>query len=89
MPLSRTPSGRLRDYKKEAAHNRTPRVQAERVRRNRARRAAIRMGKAKVGDGTHVDHIDGNPFHTPKKITASNFGANLRVISAKANERKQ
>lgn len=84
----RTPSGRMRDYAAEAKQH-PLRRRRERAQRNKARRAAIRLGLAKKGDGTQVDHKDGLPMNTPAKITASNFGHNLRVISAKANESKQ
>ncbi len=40
----------------KAAYNKIPEVQARRVQQNRARRHAIKAGKAKVGDGKDVDH---------------------------------
>ena len=40
----------------KAAYNKIPEVQARRVAQNRARRHAIKAGRAKVGDGKDVDH---------------------------------
>ena len=53
----------------------------ERAARNKARAEMVKAGRAKKGDGKHVDHIDGRPTNNSKK--------NLRVISAKANRVKQ
>lgn len=47
---------RKRDYRKERLQESQHRKDA-RVARNRARRKAIRDGRAKVGDGTVQDHI--------------------------------
>lgn len=41
----------------KAEYNKLPEVQAKRVENNRARREAIREGRAKVGDGKDVDHV--------------------------------
>lgn len=49
----------------------------DRAARNKARRQAIREGKAHRGDGTAVDHINSNP-RDPRK-------ANLRIISRSEN----
>ena len=68
-----------RDYKKQAAYNRRPSVQAKRVRNNKLRRRALREGKAKVGDGTHVDHIK------PMSKGGSDSKSNTRVISGRKN----
>ena len=68
-----------RDYKKQAAYNRRPSVQAKRVRNNKLRRQAIREGKAKVGDGTHVDH------KKPMSRGGSDKKSNLRIVSGKKN----
>lgn len=41
----------------KAEYNKRPDVQAKRVENNRVRRQAIREGKAQVGDGKDVDHV--------------------------------
>lgn len=64
----------------KAAYNRRPDVQEKRVMNNKARRQAIASGKAKVGDGTAVDHIH------PLENGGSNHPSNLRVISAARNK---
>lgn len=53
----------------------------ERAMRNAARRSLERDGAVRKGDGKHVDHKDGNP--------TNNKRSNLRVITAKANRKKQ
>lgn len=47
---------RKRDYKREYAQEDAGR-RKDRVARNRARREAIREGRAKVGDGTVMNHV--------------------------------
>jgi len=63
----------------KAAYNKLPEVQARRVAQNRARRHAIKAGRAKVGDGKDVDH----------KVMLAKGGSgkdsNTRVISRKNN----
>ena len=49
----------------------------DRVARNAARRALIKAGKAKVGDGKDVDHKNGNPRDNRK--------TNIRVMSRSKN----
>ena len=66
------------DYEKYHA---SPRMKKERAARNKARREAESKGLVRKGDGKHVDHIDGSPLNNAK--------SNLRVISAKANRKKQ
>mgnify|MGYP003124718463 FL=1 len=56
-------------------------MKQERALRNKNRREAIRQGRVRKGDGTHIDHKDGNPKNNMKR--------NLRVISAKKNRKKQ
>lgn len=70
----RTAEGRRHDYEKFQS---SAKAKAERASRNKARRQAIAAGKAHVGDGTAVHHIDSNPNH--------DGAANLRVESAKKN----
>jgi hypothetical protein len=56
-------------------------MKRERAMRNAARRSLERDGAVRKGDGKHVDHKDGNPNNNKR--------SNLRVISAKANRKKQ
>jgi hypothetical protein len=51
----------------------------DRVDRNRARREAIREGRAKVGDGTEVDHVK------PLAAGGSSSKSNTRVVSKSEN----
>lgn len=63
----------------KAAYNKLPEVQARRVLQNKARRHAIKAGKAKKGDGKDVDH----------KVMLSKGGSgkdsNTRVRNRKSN----
>lgn len=68
-------------YRRERL-NESKKRKAQRVARNTARQRAIKKGKAKVGDGTHVDH------KTPLSKGGGNGESNTRVISAKANMQK-
>lgn len=70
-----------RNYKKELAWQATEEQKKRRAARNKARRKAIREGKAKKGDGTHVDHKDFNP--------RNNSRGNTRVVPAKKNLSRQ
>ena len=67
-----------RNYAKEYAnyHSRPEQIK-RRSARNKARRLAIKMGKAKVGDGKDIRHRDGNPMN--------NKNGNLRSMSKSAN----
>jgi hypothetical protein len=66
------------DYEK---YHSSERMKKERALRNKNRRDFTAAGKVKKGDGKHIDHKNGNPNHNGK--------SNLRVISAKANRKKQ
>ena len=52
------------------------------MKRNKARRKAIREGVASKGDGTHVDHKN------PLSKGGSNDDGNTRVVAAKTNLKK-
>ena len=54
-----------------------PKNHADRLSRNRARRKAIKAGKAKRGDGKDIHHKDGNP--------RNNAYSHLAVRSRKSN----
>ena len=61
-------------------YHKSPRKKQERALRNKNRRAALRTGTVRKGDGKQIDHIDGNP--------RNNSRSNLRVIPSKTNQRK-
>ena len=73
------PKSSPQELKTKAAYNKRPDVQAKRVENNRARREAIREGRAKVGDGKDVDHVK-----MQDKTGPQNRGA-TRVTSQKDN----
>jgi len=67
-----------RNFKKEYANYQGSEEQKKnRAARNKARRQAIKDGRAKKGDGKDVDHIDGNPRNNKK--------SNHRVVSKRTN----
>ena len=68
-----------RDYTQQRQYNSTPAATAKRVANNAARREAIASGKAKVGDGTDVDH------KKPLSKGGTNSTRNLRVVPASTN----
>lgn len=68
------------ELKTKKAYNARPDVMKRRVAQNKARREAIKAGRAKVGDGKHVDHIK------PLKAGGSTKKSNTRVISASKNQ---
>ena len=63
----------------KAEYNKRPDVQAKRVENNRARREAIREGRAKVGDNKDVDHV------TMQDKTGPQNRGKTRVVSQKEN----
>ena len=64
----------------KAKYNKRPSVQKKRVANNKARREAIREGRVKKGDGTHIDH------KVPLDAGGSTKKSNTRVVSAKVNK---
>ncbi len=64
-----------RDYKKENKYKATPKQIKLRSMRNKARLAAIKSGKAKVGDGTSVEHIK------PLSKGGKNTPKNTKIVS--------
>ncbi len=68
------------ELKTKAAYNKRPDVQAKRVANNKARRAALRSGAAKVGDGTNVDH------KKPLDAGGSTAKSNTRLVSEEFNK---
>ena len=73
------PKSSPKELATKAAYNKKPEVQAKRVENNRVRREAIREGRAKVGDGKDVDHVE-----MQDKTGPQNRGK-TRVVSQKAN----
>ena len=71
-----------RNYRKEYdTYHSKPEQKKNRASRNTARRQAAAAGKVSKGDGTDVDHKDGNPRNNSKK--------NLRVVSKSVNRRRK
>tara|TARA_B100000579_G_C22604931_1_gene744434 strand:+ start:263 stop:532 length:270 start_codon:yes stop_codon:yes gene_type:complete len=64
----------------KAKYNKKPSVQKKRVVNNRARRQALRDGRATKGDGTHVDH------KVPLDKGGSTAKSNTRIVNAKVNK---
>lgn len=64
---------------RDRAYDATPERKKARAARNKARRAAIRDGKVKKGDGKDVDH------KVPLKNGGSTSTSNTRVRSARSN----
>ena len=64
-------------YQKE--YNARPENVNLREKNNAARQAAIRSGKARVGDGTEVDHVH------PQRKGGTNAPSNLRVVPESEN----
>tara|TARA_R100000008_G_scaffold86587_1_gene80323 strand:- start:1890 stop:2138 length:249 start_codon:yes stop_codon:yes gene_type:complete len=73
-----------KDKADKAAHDKEygKKTKDLRVKRNKARREAIREGRASKGDGTHVDH------EIPLSKGGGNGDGNTRVVSAKTNLKK-
>lgn len=71
-----------RNYAKETAYENRPEQVKRREARNRARRKAIKSGKARKGDGKEVDHLG---FHR----TGSLDHVRTAVVSRHANRIRQ
>lgn len=67
--------------KAQAKYNSKPSSVKDRTSRNKARREAIKAGKAKKGDGKDVHHKDSNPRNNSKK--------NIRMVSPSVNRNKK
>ena len=80
MPRMKVVNGKkVRDYSQQAQYNASSTATSKRVENNKARRQAIETGKAKVGDGTDVDH------KKPLSKGGTNSKSNLRVVPASQN----
>lgn len=72
-----------RDYRKEYDNYQgTAEQKKRRAQRNAARRAAIKAGKARKGDGMEVDHLG---FNRKGKLNNNK----VRVVSKKTNRSRQ
>lgn len=71
-----------RNYKKETAYESSPEQKKRRAERNRARRLAIKQGKAHKGDGKEVDHLGYHPTGSLKNVKT-------KVVSRHANRVRQ
>ena len=68
----------MRNYRKEYDNYQgTLKQKKRRAKRNKVRRAALRSGRVRLGDGSDIDHKDGNPNNNSK--------SNLRVQSKHTN----
>lgn len=73
----------MRDYKKEyREYHGKPEQRRNRALRNKARRLAIKDGRARKGDGMEVDH------KKPLSKGGTNHRSNLRIVSRAVNRRK-
>jgi hypothetical protein len=70
------------NYKKETSYEDSPSQVKRREARNRARRKAVKAGKAHKGDGKEVDHLG---FHR----TGSLDNVPTAVVSKKKNRSRQ
>lgn len=73
------PKSSKRELATKAAYNKRPSVQKKRVANNKARREAIKDGRAKKGDGKDVHHVK------PLDKGGSTKKSNTRVVSKKSN----
>jgi transposase InsO family protein len=71
-----------RNYAKETAYENSPAQVKRREARNKARRKAIKAGRAHKGDGKEVDHLG---YHR----TGSLDNVRTAVVSRSANRRRQ
>lgn len=67
------------ELRTKAAYNKRPDVQAKRVANNKARREAIKEGRAAKGDGKDVHHVK------PLDKGGSTDKSNTKVVSKKTN----
>tara|TARA_R100000995_G_scaffold55955_1_gene27630 strand:- start:277 stop:534 length:258 start_codon:yes stop_codon:yes gene_type:complete len=79
-----------RNYAKEYAnyHSRPEQIK-KRSSRNKARRLAIKVGKAKIGDGKDIHHRDGNPLNNKNGNLRSMTKSKNRSFARTATARKK
>ena len=73
------PKSSPQELRTKAAYNKRPDVQKKRVANNKARREAIREGRASKGDGKDVHHVK------PLDKGGSTDKSNTKVVSKKTN----
>lgn len=73
------PKSSPQELRTKAAYNKRPDVQKKRVANNKARREAIREGRAEKGDGKDVHHVK------PLDKGGSTDKSNTKVVSKKTN----
>jgi hypothetical protein len=73
------PKSSPQELRTKAAYNKRPDVQKKRVANNKARREAIRDGRAEKGDGKDVHHVK------PLDKGGSDDKSNTKVVSKKTN----
>lgn len=73
------PKSSPQELRTKAAYNKRPDVQKKRVANNKARREAIREGRAAKGDGKDVHHVK------PLDKGGSTDKSNTKVVSKKTN----
>lgn len=72
-----------RDYSYDKEYQASPTQKKRRAMRNKARRALIKSGRVRVGDGRDVDH------KTPLSKRGGNSKKNLRVTSKSRNRARK
>ena len=79
-----------RDYAKEYAnyHSRPEQIK-KRSSRNKARRLAVKIGKAKKGDGKDIHHRDGNPMNNSRGNLKSMTKSKNRSFARTRTARKK
>ena len=79
-----------RDYAKEYKnyHSRPEQIK-KRSSRNKARRLAVKMGKAKKGDGKDIHHRDGNPLNNKNRNLQSMSKSKNRSFARTRTARKK
>jgi hypothetical protein len=79
-----------RNYAKEYAnyHSRPEQIK-KRSSRNKARRLAVKEGKAKKGDGKDIHHRDGNPMNNNRSNLKSMTKSKNRSFARTKTARKK
>jgi hypothetical protein len=75
--------------KAQAKYNSKPEQKKRRASRNAARRAMIKSGRARKGDGKDVHHKDGNPRNNSKSNLTVSSKASNRSVRRDKNGRKR